>query len=43
MTPEISDDDEDPYAVESLVFHGVLDSGLIPYNQFYLYSVRFSF
>ncbi|CAL4970386.1 unnamed protein product [Urochloa decumbens] len=27
LTPEISDEDEDPYAVESLVFHGALDSG----------------
>ncbi|CAN6348265.1 unnamed protein product [Urochloa humidicola] len=26
LTPEISDEDEDPYAVESLVFHGALDS-----------------
>jgi len=27
LTPEISDEDEDPYAVESLVFHGALGSG----------------
>jgi len=39
LTPEISDEDEDPYAVESLVFHGALGSGLFPYNQFYLYSL----
>ena len=37
LTPEISDEDEDPYAVESLVFHGALGSGLFP--QFYLYSL----
>jgi hypothetical protein len=28
LTPEISDDDEDPYAIESLVVHGTLDAGL---------------
>lgn len=27
LTPEISDEDEDPYAVESMVVHGVLDAG----------------
>ncbi|CAD6269553.1 unnamed protein product [Miscanthus lutarioriparius] len=27
LTPEISDEDEDPYAVESLVVHGALDAG----------------
>ncbi|PUZ67665.1 hypothetical protein GQ55_3G453800 [Panicum hallii var. hallii] len=27
LTPEISDEDEDPYTVESLVFHGALGSG----------------
>ncbi|KAF8776749.1 hypothetical protein HU200_003486 [Digitaria exilis] len=27
LTPEISDEDEDPYAVESLVFHGALGAG----------------
>lgn len=47
MTPEISDDDEDPYAVESLVFHGALNSGLIPYNQCFIctlcYSAKFCF
>ena len=43
LTPEISDEDEDPYAVESLVFHGALGSGLFPYNQFYLYSLLFCY
>lgn len=28
LTPEISDEDEDPYSVESLVVHGALDRGL---------------
>jgi hypothetical protein len=28
LTPEISDGDEDPYAIESLVVHGTLDAGL---------------
>ncbi|XP_062203659.1 uncharacterized protein LOC133905885 [Phragmites australis] len=27
LTPEIGDEDEDPYAVESLVVHGTLDAG----------------
>lgn len=27
LTPEISDEDEDPYSVESLVVHGALDAG----------------
>ncbi|BAT17853.1 Os12g0586400 [Oryza sativa Japonica Group] len=27
LTPEISDEDEDPYSVESLVVHGALDRG----------------
>ncbi|XP_052147914.1 uncharacterized protein LOC127766806 [Oryza glaberrima] len=27
LTPEISDEDEDPYSVESLVVHGALDKG----------------
>ncbi|KAL6622531.1 hypothetical protein ACP70R_032410 [Stipagrostis hirtigluma subsp. patula] len=27
LTPEINDEDEDPYAVESMVVHGVLDAG----------------
>ncbi|KAJ1266068.1 hypothetical protein BS78_08G122700 [Paspalum vaginatum] len=27
LTPETNDDDEDPYAVESLVVHGALDAG----------------
>ncbi|TVU49407.1 hypothetical protein EJB05_00715 [Eragrostis curvula] len=27
LTPEISDDDEDPYAIESLVVHGAMDAG----------------
>ncbi|KAK3140103.1 hypothetical protein QOZ80_5AG0395890 [Eleusine coracana subsp. coracana] len=27
LTPEIGDDDEDPYAIESLMVHGTLDAG----------------
>ena len=32
LTPEINDEDEDPYAVESLVVHGALDAGLLSYS-----------
>ena len=28
LTPEISDEEEDPYSVESLVVHGLLRAGL---------------
>lgn len=41
LTPEISDEDEDPYAVESMVVHGVLDAGLISCSSFMYYSARF--